>query len=164
MCATFCRCKICESPVPNMHRNNPNITYLLTYLYRVMISSRAHTQYIYIYIYIYIYRGRQKCQLAALQRIFCCSAALLAKVYTTHILLQQCYYQCQTTGYLYYQIAAAQWRMVHFGTPRVGPIHTPNIGPIDEGLISIPAMESHPYSPVKRIKAPDISYDGTTTK
>ena len=22
--------------------------------------------------------------------------------------------------------------MVHFGTPRVGPIHTPNIGPIDE--------------------------------
>ena len=35
----------------------------------------------------------------------------------------------------YYQIAAAQWRMVHFGTPRVGPIHTPNIGPIDEGLI-----------------------------
>ena len=27
--------------------------------------------------------------------------------------------------------------MVHFGTPRVGPIHTPNIGPIDEGLISI---------------------------
>ena len=43
----------------------------------------------------------------------------------------------------YYQIAAAQWRMVHFGTPRVGPIHTPNIGPIDEGLISISTMESH---------------------
>ena len=43
----------------------------------------------------------------------------------------------------YYQIAAAQWRMVHFGTPRVGPIHTPNIGPIDEGLISISIMESH---------------------
>ena len=64
----------------------------------------------------------------------------------------------------YCQIAAAQWRMVHFETPRVGPIHTPNIGPIDEGLISIPAMESHPYSPVKRIKAPDISFDSTTTK
>ena len=44
----------------------------------------------------------------------------------------------------YYQIAAAQWRMVHIGTPRVSPIHTPNIGPIDEGLISISAMESHP--------------------
>ena len=28
----------------------------------------------------------------------------------------------------YYQIAAAQRRMVHFGTPGVGPIHTPNIG------------------------------------
>ena len=46
----------------------------------------------------------------------------------------------------------------------VSPIHTPNIGPIDEGLISIPAVESHPYSPVKRIKAPDISYEDTTTK
>ena len=33
--------------------------------------------------------------------------------------------------------------MVHFGTPRVGPIHIPNIGPIDEGLISISTMESH---------------------
>ena len=44
---------------------------------------------------------------------------------------------------LYYQIAAAQWRMVHFGTPRVGPIHTPNIGHIDEGLISISTMKSH---------------------
>ena len=44
----------------------------------------------------------------------------------------------------YYQIAVAQWRMVHFGTPRVGPIHTPNIGPIHEGLISISTMESHP--------------------
>ena len=64
----------------------------------------------------------------------------------------------------YYQIAAAQWRMVHFGTPRVGPIHTPNIGPIDEGLISISAVESHPLSPVKRIKTHDISYSGTTTK
>ena len=61
----------------------------------------------------------------------------------------------------YYQIAEAQWRMVHFWTPAIGPIHTPNIGPIDWRLISIPAMESHP---VKRIKAPDISYDGTTTK
>ena len=54
--------------------------------------------------------------------------------------------------------------MVYFGTPRLGPIHTPNIGPIDEGLISIPAMESHPYGPVKWINAHDISYDGTTTK
>ena len=36
----------------------------------------------------------------------------------------------------YYQIAAAHLWMAHFGTPRVGPIHTPNIGPIDEGLIS----------------------------
>ena len=44
----------------------------------------------------------------------------------------------------YYQIAAAQWRMVHFETPRVGPILTHNIGPIDEGLISILAVESHP--------------------
>ena len=44
----------------------------------------------------------------------------------------------------YYQIAAAHWRTVHFGTPRVGPIHNPNIGPINEGLISIPAMECHP--------------------
>ena len=64
----------------------------------------------------------------------------------------------------YYQIAAAQWRMVHFGTPMVGPIHTPNIGPIDEGLISISAMKSYPYNPVKEINAHDISYDGTTTK
>ena len=54
--------------------------------------------------------------------------------------------------------------MVHFGTPMVGPIHTPNIGPIDEGLISISAMKSYPYSPVKEINAHDISYDGTTTK
>ena len=64
----------------------------------------------------------------------------------------------------YYQIAAAPWRIVLFGTPVVGPIHTPNIGLIDERLISIPAMESHPLGPVKRIKAPDISYEGTTTK
>ena len=54
--------------------------------------------------------------------------------------------------------------MVHFGTPRIGPIHTPIIGPIDEGLISISVMESHPKSRVKRIKAHDISYDDTTTK
>ena len=54
--------------------------------------------------------------------------------------------------------------MVHFGTPRVDPIHTPNIGPIDEGLISISAMESQSYCPDKRINAPDVSYDGTTTK
>ena len=40
------------------------------------------------------------------------------------------------TGRHYYLIAATQWRMVHFGTPWVGPIQTPNIGPIDEGLIS----------------------------
>ena len=61
-------------------------------------------------------------------------------------------------------LAAAQWRMVHFETPRVGPIHTPNIGPIHEGLISISGIESHPYSPVKTIKVHDISYEGTTTK
>ena len=54
--------------------------------------------------------------------------------------------------------------MVNFGTPGVGPIHTPNIGPIDEGLISISAMKSYPQSPVKEINAYDISYDGTTTK
>ena len=36
----------------------------------------------------------------------------------------------------YYQIAAANCWMVYFDTPRVGPIHTPNIGPIDERLIS----------------------------
>ena len=34
--------------------------------------------------------------------------------------------------------------MVHFGTPRIYPIHTPIIGPIEEGLISISAMESRP--------------------
>ena len=167
--------------------------------------------YIYIYIYIYRERGRQKCQLAALQRIFRCSAALLAKVYTIHILLQCCYsssrrqlsmpYNMMTLlpnscGPIadgpfrypwgrsyphpkywthqwridinidhgispiepslenqgtwqrirrhYYQKAADQWRMVHIGTPRVGPIHTANIGPIDEGLISISTIESHP--------------------
>ena len=63
-----------------------------------------------------------------------------------------------------YQIAAAQWRMVHFGTLMVGPIHTPNIRRIDEGLISISAMKSNPFSPVKRINAHDLSYDGTTSK
>ena len=93
---------------------------------------------------------RQTCQLAALQRIFvaallcwqkyiqftfCCSAAISFAGNN---------YQCRITGCPYYQIAAAQWRMVHFGTPRVGPIHTPNIGSIDEGLISISAMKSHP--------------------
>ena len=54
--------------------------------------------------------------------------------------------------------------MVHFGTPRVGPIHTPNIGPIDKGMISISAMESQPWSPVKIIESHDISYYGITTK
>ena len=63
-----------------------------------------------------------------------------------------------------YQIAAAQWRMVQFGTPRVGPIHTPNIGLSDEGLISISAMKYNPWDPVKKINAYVISYDGTTTK
>ena len=63
----------------------------------------------------------------------------------------------------YYQNAAAQWQMVHIGTQGVGPINTPNIGPIDWGLISISAMKSNPWSPVKRIKAHDISYGGTTT-
>ena len=47
-------------------------------------------------------------------------------------------------GRHYYQIAAAQWWMVLFGTPRVGPIHTRNMRAIDEELISISAMESHP--------------------
>ena len=61
----------------------------------------------------------------------------------------------------YYQIASAQWRMIHFVTPRVGPIHTPNIGHIEEGLISITAMKFHPLNPVKRIKAHDISYYNT---
>ena len=54
--------------------------------------------------------------------------------------------------------------MVHFGTPRISPIHTPNIGPIDEGLISISATKFHLLRPVKRNKIHDISYDGTTTK
>ena len=54
--------------------------------------------------------------------------------------------------------------MVHFGTPRVGPIHIPNVGPIDDGLISISAMKSNPWNPIKKICAHDISYDGTTTK
>ena len=37
----------------------------------------------------------------------------------------------------YYQIAVTRWRIVHFGTPRIGPIYTPKNGPVDEGLISI---------------------------
>ena len=37
----------------------------------------------------------------------------------------------------YYQIAASQWRMVHVGTTRVSPIHTSNVGPINEGFTSI---------------------------
>ena len=154
--------------------------------------------------------------MSALQRIFCCSTALLAKVYKSHILMQRCYFSCswqlsmphnrmtlldpskysransdeylkyitlnkdrgykklsiwkyqgKTTctnfclmnsltalgnnvcrgpswGWFHYQIAAAQWRMVHFGTPKVGPIKTPNVGSIDEGLISISAMGSYP--------------------
>ena len=61
---------------------------------------------------------------------------------TWHI-IQRHYYQDIIRRH-YYQIAAVQWRVVHFGTPRVGPIHTPNIGPIDEGLISTSAVESHP--------------------
>ena len=40
----------------------------------------------------------------------------------------------------------------------------PNVWPIDERMISISAMESHQYSPVKRNKAHEISYDGSTTK
>ena len=54
--------------------------------------------------------------------------------------------------------------MVHCGTSRVGPFHTLNISPIDEGLISTSTMESLPSGPVKRFRAHDISYDGTTTK
>ena len=64
---------------------------------------------------------------------------------TWHIIRRHCY-----------QIDAAQWKMVHSGTPRVGPIHTPNIGPIDEGLVSISAMETYPETPVMRIKAHEI--------
>ena len=45
-----------------------------------------------------------------------------------------------------------------------GPIHTPDIGAIDEGLISISEMKSHTYNPVKKIKASNISYDGAPTK
>ena len=56
--------------------------------------------------------------------------------------INQC--PCHIIRRHYYQIAASQWRMVHFGTPRAGPIDTPNVGPIDEGLISISAMESRP--------------------
>ena len=56
----------------------------------------------------------------------------------------------------FYQIDAAQWRMVNFGTPRVGSIHTPNIGPIDKWLISISTMKSNPYCPIKKNSAYDI--------
>ena len=88
----------------------------------VVIGSNI---YIYIYIYIYIEVDKrvslQRCNAffaAALlcwqkyiQFIFCCSAA---------ISLAGDNYQCHITGRLirrnYYQIAAAQWRMVHFGT------------------------------------------------
>ena len=54
----------------------------------------------------------------------------------------------------------AQWQMVHCGTPRVGPIHTQNIGPVVEGLVSISGMAYQTYSPVKKIKTRDISYNG----
>ena len=64
----------------------------------------------------------------------------------------------------YYGIAAAQWRVVHFGTARVGFIYTPDIGLIDEGLISISAMKSNPKNTVKRIKVHELSYGGTTTE
>ena len=116
-------------------------------------TTKLVKSYDIMHIYIYIYRERERerytkvsaCNAffaAALRRwqkyiqfIFCCSAA---------ISLTGDNNQCHITGIFYYQIAAAQWRMVHFGTPRVGAIHTPNIGPIDEGLISISVMESHP--------------------
>ena len=54
--------------------------------------------------------------------------------------------------------------MVLVGNQRVGPIYTPNIGPINEGLISISAMKSNPKSPVTIIKAHDESHDSTTSK
>ena len=49
----------------------------------------------------------------------------------------------QTTAH-FFQIAAAQWRMINLGTPSVGPLHTSNIGTIDEGLVSMSAIKSHP--------------------
>ena len=67
------------------------------------------------------------------QFIFCCRAISIAGDI----------YQCHITGCLCYQLAAQQC-MVQFGTPSFGPIHTPNIGPIDGGLISISAMKSQP--------------------
>ena len=54
------------------------------------------------------------------QFIFCCSAA---------ISLAGDNYRCHITWWLYYQIAAAQRRMLHSGTPRVGPIHTQILDP-----------------------------------
>ena len=51
-----------------------------------------------------------------------------------------------------------------FLEPRVDTINTPNIGPIDEGLIWISPIQYQIYGPVKRIKWHGISYDGTTTK
>ena len=91
-------------------------------------------KYIYIYIYIYIYRGRQKCQLAALQRIFCCSAALLAKVYTIHILLQRCYFSCG------WQLAMPYNRKTH--TTALLPN---NCGPMADGLFRDPKGRSYPH-------------------
>ena len=64
----------------------------------------------------------------------------------------------------YYQVTTAQWRMTHFWTPIFFPIHTRNIGPIHDGLISISAIKSRPHNSVEKIKTPDISHDGTTTK
>ena len=128
-----------------------------------------------LYIYKYIYRERER-ERERRTKVSACSAAppfLLQRCSAAKIFLFCCSaaisnacdnYQCHLKRCLYYQIAAAQWLMVHFGTQRVGPIPTPNIGPNDEGLISISATESHPLSPVTRIKARAISYDGTTTK
>ena len=57
------------------------------------------------------------------------------------------------TGPHYDQIAVAQWRVIHFGTPRLGPIYTPNIGPVGEGLISISPTESPLKGPRSENKA-----------
>ena len=54
--------------------------------------------------------------------------------------------------------------MVPVGTQGVGSIHTPNIGPIDEGWISISSYDSRPQGPVQRIKRHGISYDGSTNR
>ena len=63
----------------------------------------------------------------------------------------------------YYQIAAAQWRMVHFGTPMVCPIHTPDI--------LVPSMNDwyqyQPWNLIHRVQLREsrhISYSGITTK